>query len=52
MREGKWKFHLPLSRGNPTELYNLSIDPSESNTIADTHPQVIQALRKKLSQWM
>jgi arylsulfatase len=28
----------------PTELYNLEEDPSESNNVAEAHPDVVQQM--------
>lgn len=52
MREGKWKLHLPLRKNKQSELYDLSIDPSENNNIASSHPEVVGALSKKLTKWV
>lgn len=52
MRDGNWKLHLPRKkRGNP-ELYDLSLDPSESHNIAENHPEVIGRLTKSLRSWV
>lgn len=37
-----WKWH----RG--TELFNLKADPSERNNLAESHPEMVAKLRKKL----
>lgn len=49
MREGKWKLHRV--RGNKLELYDLSVDPSESNNVARDYPDVLADLRQKLEAW-
>ena len=52
MREGKWKLHLPRKQRGVPELYDLSLDPSESNNIADQHPRVVNRLSQQLSDWV
>lgn len=52
MRDGKWKFHLNPSRGDGIELYDLSVDPSESRNLADQNPEVVAELRAKLESWV
>ena len=55
VRAGKWKLHLPLedrfkahytdeSFAIETELYNLETDISESNNVAEKHPEVVKQL--------
>ncbi|MCR9207996.1 MAG: sulfatase-like hydrolase/transferase [bacterium] len=51
MRDGKWKLHLPRKQRGEPELYDLSIDPSESNNIAAQHPDVVKSLSKKIKTW-
>ena len=38
VREGDWKVIRPAP-DKPWELYDLSVDPSEANSIADAHPE-------------
>lgn len=52
MRVGKWKLHLPRKQRGEPELYDLSVDPSESNNIAAAHPEVVGRLRKLLQAWV
>jgi len=52
MRDGKWKFHLNPRRGKGIELYDLSVDPSESRNLADQNPEVVAELRAKLEAWV
>ncbi|WP_235952341.1 sulfatase family protein [Crateriforma spongiae] len=51
IRDGKWKLHLPRRRSGSPELYDLSLDPSESNNIADANPEVLKRLTRQLRQW-
>lgn len=47
---GRWKYMWdPVA--NQAELYDLATDPAESNNLADTHPQLAQALEQQLDQW-
>lgn len=52
MRVGKWKLHLPRKQRGKPELYDLSLDPSESNNIAEAHPEVVGRLGKSLRAWV
>jgi len=47
-----WKFHLNRKKDAEVELYDLSIDPSESNNVAGDHPEVVADLTKKLRKWV
>ncbi len=48
IREGDWK----LLRGGDREyLYDLAQDPSETNNVAPTHPEIAARLRGKLAAW-
>ena len=51
MREGKWKLHMD-HRGKSVELYDLSQDPSENKNVADSNPEIVQEMKKKLSSWI
>ena len=52
MRDGKWKLHLPRKQRGEPELYDLSIDPSESNNVAAQNPDVVKALSRKVKAWV
>jgi N-acetylgalactosamine-6-sulfatase len=52
IRDGKWKLHLSRRRNQGIELYDLSADPSESNNVAEKHPDVVASLRKTLRTWV
>lgn len=52
MREGKWKLHLGSRRGGEIELYDLSVDPSESRNVAKEHPEVLAGMTAKLKTWV
>jgi len=51
IRDGKWKLHLNRRRDQEIELYDLSIDPSESDNVAGKHPDVVARLSEKLTKW-
>ncbi len=50
VRSGKWKFYLDEDGKSP-ELYNLDTDASETNNVANTHPQVVTRLRHATLDW-
>ncbi|MEO1038662.1 MAG: sulfatase-like hydrolase/transferase [Pseudomonadota bacterium] len=43
VRRGDWKLHVDRSRDR-VWLYDLATDPTEGNNLADTHPQIVEAL--------
>jgi arylsulfatase len=45
IRTQQWRFD------NNKELFDISIDPSEKNNVADQHPEVIATLRKSYNFW-
>ncbi|KLU07170.1 N-acetylgalactosamine 6-sulfatase (GALNS) [Rhodopirellula islandica] len=47
LRHGKWKF-VQARSNQPTELFNLEADLSESNNLSETHPSRLQDL---LAMW-
>jgi arylsulfatase A-like enzyme len=51
MRSDNWKIHLPRKKQGVVELYDLVVDPSESNNVADDHPEVVQRLSKMVRSW-
>ena len=52
MREGKWKLHLTKEKDGGAELYDLSVDPSESSNVAEEHSDVVKDLTQKLKVWV
>ena len=47
VRSGKWKLHLKAK----TELYDLEADIGESQNVADKHPDVVERLTKRATQF-
>ena len=52
VRDGKWKLHLNRKRKRAVELFDLSVDPSESKNVAEQHPEVVARLSGVLRDWM
>lgn len=50
VRMGNWKFLERLEDGR-VHLFNLEEDPGEQNDLAKSHPDRVDALRKKLHAW-
>lgn len=51
---GPWKLILPSPRNTPdapTELYDLSSDPSETRNLTDLHPSKVADLRRLTDAW-
>ena len=46
-----WKLHY-YYEDNETELYNLDIDPSESNNLKESEKYITQKLLDKLKKWL
>jgi len=45
VRKGKWKAIRPnLKKSLRTELYNLEVDPAETNDVSDQHPEIVAEL--------
>jgi len=49
IRKGDWK--LIDFYADPPELYNLAEDISESNNLAERHPDRVRAMMKRLDAW-
>ena len=47
---GKWKLILPKDEKKP-ELYDLSADAGERNNLADSQPEQVKMLTKKIEHW-
>jgi arylsulfatase A-like enzyme len=47
VRQGDWKA-IRMAPGKPLELYDLSKDESESNNIAESHPEIIAKMEAVL----
>lgn len=45
IRQGNWKA-INLGANRPVELYDLSTDLSETNNIADDHPDVVEKMKQ------
>jgi len=50
MRQGKWKLHEYFEEGE-LELYNLELDPGESQNLLDKKPGKAKQLHRLLKQW-
>ncbi|MCB5252399.1 MAG: sulfatase-like hydrolase/transferase [Candidatus Cloacimonetes bacterium] len=48
-RKGDWKV-VSTQKDTPLELYNLKEDCSESINLADEHPDVVEELKKEMSE--
>ena len=49
VRDGNWKMLRYPDR--PAELFDMSKDPAEQNNLADSNPQLLRELYKKLFAW-
>lgn len=51
--EGRWKLHrIPQQDGSITfSLYDLDADPTESQDLADDHPDRVAAMTQALADW-
>lgn len=56
MRQGPYKMvvwyeKLLMEQGNAYELYHVKKDPSESNNLAEEHPEKLREMKKSFKQW-
>jgi len=49
VRMGKWK--LVHTRKEAFELYDLEVDTSETNNLAEEHPEIVEQLKRKYLEW-
>lgn len=50
MREGDWKL-VRSGKDNSWDLYNVSVDPTETNNLASAHPDRVQAMEHQFLEW-
>ena len=57
-RSQRWKLVQPLGKHTDPfpedakfELYDMSVDPGETNDLAAQHPQVVEEMRKGYQEW-
>ncbi len=55
-RTPQWKLIVALEPDfhfkPPVELYNLVEDPDENENLADSHPDIVKALKKRMTSWI
>ena len=49
-RSGNWKI-VKDGPDNPWDLYDLTDDPSETNNLAEMHPEKVLELEKQFMDW-
>jgi len=50
VRHGKWKIVFK-QHGEAWELYDIEVDRSELNNLADTQPEILEQLKQKYAIW-
>ncbi len=50
IRQGDYKLLINTDGSNP-ELYNIATDEPETNNLANTHPKLVEKLKKEVLQW-
>lgn len=65
LRQGDWKYIAPTQNANEwvenlkgidpgtrphPQLYNLKLDPTESNNLAEQNPEIVNALKQRLNE--
>lgn len=50
IREGNYKL-FDFYKENVTELYNLSVDPFEENNITESNKELVNSLKKQITDW-
>jgi arylsulfatase A-like enzyme len=55
-RTPQWKLIVALEPDfhfkPPVELYNLIEDPDENENLADSHPDIVKTLKKRMTSWI
>ncbi|MDR2171602.1 MAG: sulfatase-like hydrolase/transferase [Planctomycetaceae bacterium] len=50
LRKGQWKFLIQFDGSKP-QLYNLELDATESNNLAQTEPELVKKFTNLLKNW-
>ena len=50
IREGDWKM-VRSGKENPWDLYNVSVDPTETNNMASAYPDRVQTMEEQFYEW-
>ena len=57
-RTQRWKIVQPLGKatdpmppGAKFELYDMSVDPGETNNLASEHPEIVEQMRRGYEEW-
>ena len=64
IRDGKWKLNMLRGSGGmgpqaviepkagepPYELYNIEVDPGETNNVYTAHPEIVEKLKKRITE--
>ena len=57
-RSQRWKIVQPLGKatdpmppGAEFELYEMSVDPGETNNLADEYPEIVEKMRRGYEEW-
>jgi arylsulfatase A-like enzyme len=46
VRAGRWKAVRTSIGSGPVELYDLPVDPNESNDVAEAHPEAVERMKR------
>lgn len=49
-RDGRWKL-VKHGLENSWSLFNMRMDPSETEDMASKHPEIVQSLDKMFKEW-
>lgn len=53
IRESQWKLIYPTRKnGSPIQLYDVVVDPSEADNLADQHPEIVEKMAATLRTWV
>jgi arylsulfatase len=50
MREGDWKL-VRWGKENPWELYDVESDPTETENLAEKHPDIVKEMNRRYKSW-
>lgn len=51
VRDGKWKIVRHMTETDRWSLFDMEADPSEATDLADSHPEIVERMKRMFSDW-